>query len=126
LPKKDILKSQFKDRPRKSIIYYWSLNDPDGFEKWLHESRLDIQVVKKTLSRLKSFSEHGLPKNNKEKFRHVEDKICELKPTSQVRLLGFEEGRDFIILCMEIKKKDKLSPVLIDKAQRLWSTYNAQ
>lgn len=124
MSKQDILQSRLLGTARKAIIYYWSPDNEDGFGKWLFD--LDIQVKKKILIQIRQYSICGLPKNNREKFRHVEDKICELKPTSQVRLLGFEEGNDFVILCMEIKKRDKLSPTLIERAQRLWRLYHDQ
>lgn len=121
MSKQDILQSRLSGIARKAIIYYWSPDDEDGFGKWF--LGLDIQVQKKILIQIRQYSVCGLPKNNREKFRHVEDKICELKPTSQVRLLGFEEGSDFVIVCMEIKKRNRLSPALIERAKRLWGLY---
>jgi hypothetical protein len=126
VPRKDILENRFKESHRKLIIYYWSPNDADGFEKWMQKTRLDMKVMKKIIAQLTIYSTNGLPRANKEKFRHVEDKICELKPTAQVRLLGFDDGSDFVIVCMDIKKTDKLSPVLIAKAQKLRILYDEE
>ncbi|WP_041281831.1 type II toxin-antitoxin system RelE/ParE family toxin [Desulfohalobium retbaense] len=106
-------------------IYFWSPDEAHGFSKWLATSRLDIKVKKKLLAQLAIFSTNGLPRTNKEKFRHVAGKICELKPTSQVRLLGFEVHPDFIIVCMGVKKKQKLAPELIAKAQQRRELYYA-
>ncbi|MFA7167173.1 MAG: type II toxin-antitoxin system RelE/ParE family toxin [Desulfoplanes sp.] len=123
MPSKDILKNHFKASDRKLIIYYWSPNDADGFEKWMNKTRLDMKVMKKIIAQLTIYSKNGLPRKNREKFRHVEDKICELKPTVQVRLLGFDDHPDFIVVCMDVKKTDKLSPALIASAQKLRSLY---
>jgi hypothetical protein len=123
MPRKDILKNYFKESDRKLIIYYWSPSDPGGFEKWMKKTRLDMKVMKKIIAQLTIYSKNGLPRQNREKFRHVEDKICELKPTTQVRLLGFDDQSDFVIVCMDVKKTDKLSPALIEKAQNLRSLY---
>lgn len=130
MARKDILKSYFEklETPcvRKVIIYYWSPHDADGFAKWMSKSRLDKKVMKKIIAQLTIFSKNGLPRENVQKFRHVEDKICELKPTAQIRLLGFDDGADFVVVCMDVKKTDKLPPALIAKAQKLRSLYYEQ
>lgn len=122
--RKDILGSHVPVLERACSLYFWSPDDLEGFGHWLKESRLDLPNKKKILAQLCMYSRHGLPKSNREKFKHIVDKICELKPTAQVRLLGFEDGADFVILCMDIKKTQKLSPAVIEKAQRLWRVYH--
>lgn len=67
----------------------------------------DIDAKKITHSLLR-VSTNGLP-SNKEKYRHVIDKVFELKPTSQLRLFGFRYSNAFVIINCVRKKKDKLS-----------------
>ncbi len=124
MSKRDLLSAILPGSEIKTGICYWSPDDAYGFEKWLDASRMDLKTRKKLVAQLTLYARHGLPKGNREKFRHVEGKICEIKPTSQIRLLGFEEGADFVIVCMDIKKANKLSPALIERAQRLWRQYH--
>lgn len=126
MPCEDILGDRVSKSERKVNLYYWSPDDAQGFEKWLAKSRLDMKTMKKVVAQLTIYSKNGLPRANKEKFRHIQGKICELKPTSQVRLLGFEAHPDFIVVCMCVKKGQKLAPDLIAKAQGLRELYYAE
>lgn len=74
----------------------------------------------------KRYAINGLPKNNKQKYRHVKHNIFELKPTSQLRLLGFEGDKSFIVLFCIRKKDNKLNKNDIDKAQELWRLHNEE
>jgi len=119
----DILGSHIKPSKRRASIYYWSPVDSKGFSKWMAKARLDMTTMKKMLAQLLIYSKTGLPRRNREKFRHVDGKICELKPTSQIRLLGFEDGSDFIIVATDVKKTNKLSLQCIDRAKKLREMY---
>jgi phage-related protein len=83
---------------------------------------LDEANKKKVLALLKRSADNGPPKNT-EKFKHLEDKICEFK-SYQVRLLCFFE-KDKVILLTHgfIKKKDKAPKEEIERAKSLMVSY---
>jgi len=77
---------------------------------------------KKLVALLRRTADNGLPRN-KEKFKHLKDKICEFK-SYQVRILCFLDENKLIILTHGfIKKQDKTPRSEIERAQKLMEDY---
>lgn len=88
---------------------------------------LDDQADKnKVLALLAGVSEHG-PAAFNEKSEPLRDGIFEFRPTSQLRILWFYDGsvRGRIVLTHAVrKKKDKIDPQEIRRAQELRAQYS--
>lgn len=76
----------------------------------------------KFLTFIKGYVQSGRFPINKEKFRPLGDGLFEIKPSSQLRVIGFFHGGDFIIIDCRRKKSDQLSQDVRDTLkQRLQS-----
>lgn len=84
-------------------------------------SRRDHQNL---VALLRMIANHGLPKN-RQKYRKVEDVICEIK-SFQVRLLHFRQGRRLLITNALRKKRDRLPPSEVDKAKRIRAAWKRE
>lgn len=105
---------------RGRILRITSWHESPRHEKWLDgwfESQFERKWRSLVARRLSHYCENGLPRNNKHKYRHIEGKLCEIKPTGQIRLLGGELQNEFCIVHALIKKEDALRRSDIDKAK---------
>ena len=80
--------------------------------------------AKKIAMVLKRHADNGFP-NNRTKFKPVEDQLYEIKPTDQLRLIGFFKPNEqhFVIIHCERKKQDDLPPPVVKKAKKLREKY---
>lgn len=103
----------------KLIISSWHENSEklEWLEDWFREN-VTPQGIREVAITLRHYCKHGLPRNNIQKFRHIEGKLCELKK-KQIRLLGREFKNEFCIVDARIKKKNNLSRRIIDNALTL-------
>ncbi|MDZ7759971.1 MAG: hypothetical protein U5L00_06915 [Desulfovermiculus sp.] len=86
--------------------------------EWLEEwfkSNVTSQGIKEVAITFRHYCENGLPRNNIQKFRHIDGKLCEIKK-KQIRLLGREFKDEFCIVDAKIKKKNNLPRNVIDNA----------
>jgi phage-related protein len=106
-------------------IVHWAPREKDLLMEFCGCPQLSGKDKKKLVQFLDRVARCGLPKN-KEKYRHVEGKICELKPTNQLRLLGFNQENSFVVLFCIRKKKDKLSAQDKKRAQDLLEQHDRE
>jgi hypothetical protein len=104
MPRKDILESRFKESHRKLIIYYWSPNDADGFEKWMQKTRLDMKVMKKIIAQLTIYSTNGLPRQTRKNSGMSRKKSVNSSRPLKSAFSGLMMGR-ILSLCVWISKK---------------------
>jgi phage-related protein len=101
---------------------YWAAREVD-LNFFCECPGLTHEDKKKITRVLGKFSKHGIRDDNREKFKPVEDQIYEIKPTSQLRLLGFFHGEEFVIILCVRKKQDDLSPQDVKKAKKRRERY---
>jgi hypothetical protein len=118
MPIKDLARTA--DRSRG--VRFWARREQDLQGKFCNCPSINNIELKKIVS---LFRKYYLPTGyfsgkfpeNKEKFKKVQDDLYEIKPSGQLRLLGFFAGADFIIVLCIRKKKEQLDQQDIDKAQ---------
>ena len=86
--------------------------------------RLQEPDRKKTFHLIKRIVDYGVPLNE-QKFKDIDgsDGLFEMNPTDQVRLICFQERREYIIVLGVIKKRGRLRPQDVATAQRLRNDY---
>lgn len=111
---------------KKIEIVYWPPEKIRKNREIFNCPRITDQDRKRICLYLKKYENAGFPAN-KEKFRYLEDRIWEIKPTTQLRLLGFfdNESRFVIVLCRK-KKASKLPRKDIELAEKLRESYYEQ
>ena len=85
-------------------------------------TRADKEKIVKALT---IYADKGFP-DNRQKFKPVEDGLYEVKPTTQLRMVGFFHGKVFVcVLCVR-KKQDNLPPRDVKKAKKYRERYYAE
>lgn len=89
-------------------ILYWAESE-ESLHDFCNCPQLTSQDAQKIIRSFRPFLKTGSFPKNDVKFRHEGDKICAIKSTSQLRLLGFFDNlTTFIIVHCIKKKQDKL------------------
>jgi len=78
---------------------------------------LESQQARGTAALFQRMCDHGAI-HNREQFKKVEGRIWEFKK-HQIRILCYQSGRDWVLTHGLRKKKDKLPPKEIERANRI-------
>jgi phage-related protein len=110
-----------EDLTRK--VYFWAQRDGDLKTTTFCCPNVTEADRKKILRSFRPFLETGNFPKNPTKYKYVEDGLYEVKPTSQLRLLGMHVGQNFVVVHCIRKKQQKLPPAELEAAKNKMGKY---
>lgn len=118
MPTRELLEGE------KYRFVFWAAREAD-LDFFCNCPNLTAADQEKIVKALTTYAANGFP-DNRQKFKPVEDRLYEIKPTSQLRMVGFFHGKDFVIVLCVRKKQDDLAPKDVKKAKKYRERFYAE
>lgn len=117
----NVILEEGANRRTKNRVVFWFPVSKSTSPSWGCPG-LSTDERKKVIRVGRYWVENGKFPDNREKFKPVEDGLFEIK-CFQIRMIGFYDHHDFVIVLCVKKKKDDLNKTDVKKAKKLREEY---
>lgn len=113
-----------EDQTRK--VYFWAHREAGLTTDFFCCPNVTEADKGKILRAFRPFIELGKFPKNPTKYKFIEDGLYEVKPTSQLRILGSHVGTNFVVVHCIRKKQNKLPKAELEAAKIKMGKYHEE